>query len=254
MGRRTALAVGCATVAIAAGAGTAQGATLTMGSSLNGGFPATAVGASGNVTFAQTVLPGAVTASPTDGTIISWRAPLEGTQFRLIVIRPAGGLYSSAGTSAVHTSAVYGPTPAIPTSLAIKKGDLVGLETTSGDGGDLFGFRPGATGAAGLVWAVPPLSAGPPRAGDPIVADGEIALQATVRYCAVPKLKGKRVKAAKKALAAGGCKLGKVKRPKGDARKAAKFVRKQTAPAGSSISDTAKVGIKLGPKPQKRKK
>jgi hypothetical protein len=224
-----------------------------MGSPL-GAYTASPTGANGDVTVAQTALPGAVTTAPTDGTITSWRAPLRGTHFRLVVIRPAGGLYSTPAISAVHSSAVFGPTPAIPTSLPIQKGDLIGIENGSGMGLDEFGLQQPVPGGTGRVWALPRLSAGPPRAGDPIAPDIEIALQATVSYCAVPKLKGKRVKAARKALAAAGCTVGKVKRPKGKARKAAKFVRKQTVPVGSSISDTAPVGIKLGPKPAKKKK
>jgi hypothetical protein len=239
-------------VAMAVAATGAQAATVTIGSPLTGNYIATAMGAGGDVTFAQTALPGATVASPTDGTIVSWRNRTLGGPFRLVVVRPVGAQYSNAGTSDAYQPANFAASPVIPVSLPVLKGDLIGIETTTGNGFDAVGIDDGIPGATARAWTFPHLAPGPPRTGDPLVAGSEIAMQAVVRYCAVPKLKGKRVKAARKALTAGGCTLGKVKRPKGDARAGAKFVRRQTAPAGSSISDTAKVGIKLGPKPQKR--
>ncbi len=51
------------------------------------------------------------------------------------------------------------------------------------------------------------------------------------------------------------CTLGTVKRPKSKAkRKKARFVRSQSIAAGSSISDTAPVDLKLGKKPGKHRK
>jgi hypothetical protein len=253
MKSRGILAATVATLAMIVPA-TAQAATVTVGSPLTGNYIATAMGANGDVTFAQTALPGAVVASPTDGTIVSWRNRTLGGPFRLVVVRPVGALYANAGSSDLYKPVNFAASPVIPTSLPVQKGDLIGLETTTGNGFDAIGTDDGIAGATARGWALPHLSPGPPRAGDPLVADIELALQAVVRYCQVPKLKGKRLKAAKKALGAAGCTVGKVKRPKGEARKAARFVRKQTAPVGSSISDTAPVGIKLGPKPPKKKK
>jgi hypothetical protein len=245
--RGTLAAAGCV-VAMAIAASGAQAATVTVGSPLTGNYIATAMGAGGDVTFAQTALPGATVASPTDGTIVSWRNRTLGGPFRLVVVRPVGAQYANAGSSDLYEPVDFAASPVIPVSLPVLKGDLIGIETTTGNGFDAVGIDDGVTGAAGLAWTFPHLAPGPPRAGDPLVAGSELAMQAVVRYCAVPKLKGKRVKAARKALAAGGCTLGKIKRPKGKARARAKFVRKQTVPAGSSISDTAPVGIKLGPK------
>ena len=48
-------------------------------------------------------------------------------------------------------------------------------------------------------------------------------------------------------LAAADCALGKVRRPKNEAiRKKAKFVKTESAVAGSSVSDTAPVDLMLG--------
>jgi hypothetical protein len=60
--------------------------------------------------------------------------------------------------------------------------------------------------------------------------------------CVVPKLKGKKVKAARKALTKADCKLGKVK---GKKTKSAK-VKKQSPKVGNVLPPGAKVNIKLG--------
>jgi hypothetical protein len=67
--------------------------------------------------------------------------------------------------------------------------------------------------------------------------------------CVVPKVKGKSLKKAKKALAAANCKLGKVKKP----RKArGKLVVKRTKPAaGTELPADSKVAVKLGVKRRK---
>ena len=91
---------------------------------------------------------------------------------------------------------------------------------------------------------MPPLDTGPgrsPEFGGP--APAEYALSATVRYCLVPKLKGKKPKAAKKALKAADCTFGGKRKSKKHTKK--KKVVKQTVAPGTSISDTAPVAIKV---------
>ena len=61
--------------------------------------------------------------------------------------------------------------------------------------------------------------------------------------CVVPKLKGKKLKRAKKVLRSGECKLGKVKKRKG--LKKGK-VRKQNPPPGTVLPVDSKVNVKLG--------
>jgi len=60
--------------------------------------------------------------------------------------------------------------------------------------------------------------------------------------CVVPKLKGKKLKAAGKALTKADCKLGKVK---GNKSKSAK-VAKQSPKPGKVLAPGAKVNVKLG--------
>jgi beta-lactam-binding protein with PASTA domain len=69
--------------------------------------------------------------------------------------------------------------------------------------------------------------------------------QFTYTACTVPKLKGKKLKAAKKALAKADCKLGKVKKLKGATTKTGK-VKKQSPKPGTILAPGAKVRVKLG--------
>jgi beta-lactam-binding protein with PASTA domain len=62
-----------------------------------------------------------------------------------------------------------------------------------------------------------------------------------VAQCTVPKLTGKKLKAAKKSLAKADCKLGKVK---GHKTKSAK-VKKQSPKPGKVLPPGAKVNVKL---------
>lgn len=74
----------------------------------------------------------------------------------------------------------------------------------------------------------------------------------TVTQCIVPKLKGKSLKRAKRALRRAHCKVGRVKQPR--ARRGArrpKLVVKSSKPrAGAIRPDGTRVKLKLGPKPR----
>ncbi len=71
--------------------------------------------------------------------------------------------------------------------------------------------------------------------------------------CTVPKLVGKSLSKAKSALKAAHCTLGKVTKPKSKNGKKKALVVKSSTPAAGKAT-TAKVGLKLGPKPKKGKK
>jgi subtilisin family serine protease len=68
-----------------------------------------------------------------------------------------------------------------------------------------------------------------------------------VMGCKVPKLAGKTLARAKAALAAAGCKLGKVAKPK--PKRGQKLVVKSSSP-GPGATATAAVNLRLGPKPK----
>jgi beta-lactam-binding protein with PASTA domain len=63
--------------------------------------------------------------------------------------------------------------------------------------------------------------------------------------CTVPKLKGRKLKAAKKKLKHSDCKFGKVKRIHSGAKKKGKVVA-QTPRAGRVLPAGSKVSVKLG--------
>lgn len=63
--------------------------------------------------------------------------------------------------------------------------------------------------------------------------------------CTVPKLKGEKLKVAKKALQKADCKLGKVTKKKGVTPKTGKVV-KQSAKTGTQLAVGTKVNVKLG--------
>lgn len=234
----------CAAIAAITGltlAGTAQANTLTLGTQFQGTIDS-AVLDGGAGTIANTFLPAPLIASsPTDGTIISWRFSADTTQWTPQIVRPLGGdQYTRAGAgpsqAGTGTGNIVGP---FPLNLPIKKGDLFGV---AGGNFKHFGFI--HTLGARHAYFAPPLQDGISAAPDfEGASDFEEALSATVRYCLVPKLKGKKPKAAKKALKAADCTFGGKRKSKKHTKK--KKVVKQTVAPGTAISDTAPVAIKV---------
>jgi hypothetical protein len=231
----------------------ARAATVTIGSPLTGTFSSTDLGVD-QVTWTNVALPpGETLASPVDGTIRRWRmiGPAGGP-FRLRVLTPAGGTsYTGAGTGPPQTPTTNG-TQIFPADLPINAGQIVGFDnlgTTDKVGVQLV------TGATYTDWN-PALADGESREyTNPYGGGAELGFNADVRYCVVPALAGKKLGAAKQALTAADCALGKITRPKKKAkRKKAKFVRGQSAAPGSSISDTAPIDLRLGKKPGKKRK
>jgi hypothetical protein len=78
----------------------------------------------------------------------------------------------------------------------------------------------------------------------------------TVLQCKVPKLSGKTLRAAKRALRRARCRLGKVKTPRvrRGAKPPALVVRSSKPTRGAVRSADAKVRLKLGPKPSARRR
>ena len=244
--------VAAALALIASGA---QAATVTIGSPLAGPFsPGTSSMPS---TWTNTVLrPGAALTSPSDGTIVRWRiVGATGGPFYLRVLTPVGGTtYTGGGTGPpqIPGTNATGTTETFPASLPIRAGQIVGFDDTGTT--DTFSLMtvPGAT---YTDWN-PPLADGSSLPYmNPYGAGAELAFNADVRYCVVPALTGRKLGAARQALAAADCALGKIVRPKKRARRRkAKFVRAESVAAGSSISDTAPVDLTLGKKRHKKKR
>jgi PASTA domain/Divergent InlB B-repeat domain len=91
--------------------------------------------------------------------------------------------------------------------------------------------------SATATFTAPPAAASPPATG----------------ACVVPRLRGKTLKKAKRALKRHHCKLGKVKRPKGSRHRALR-VRSFSPKAGKKLKAGAKVGVVLGGGKQRRGK
>jgi subtilisin family serine protease len=129
------------------------------------------------------------------------------------------------------------------------------LEARATDPGGLVDPTP--VSASWTVTGSPPgEEQGPPTGGGPtvraIIPLENTSPPPTPKTCKVPALAGKTLAQAKSALAAAGCTLGTVAKPKPKkGRKPPKLVVKSSTPgAGSSTSGA--VNLKLGPKPKKR--
>jgi hypothetical protein len=228
-----------ASLAIASNAGAA---TMTLGSPLKSTFsmdPANAVG-----TFAMTSGPNIV--APVDGTVISWRmVHFTGGPFHLRIIRLVSA--TEGAGDGTGPPLILGPSGAMSeqaVNLPIKAGEVVGVDNSNTS--DQIGSLGGSADYLARAW-VPPLPDGGVRT-QLFQAPVEYSYNATLRYCLVPKLKGKKLGAARTALANAACALGSVKKKKGQ-----KFVRSQSAPAGSQLADGASVDVKLGKKKARRK-
>jgi hypothetical protein len=240
-GFRIWLAAGAVT---ALACGSAQAATITIGSELGppSGNPASGVAR----TWAIAPSAGSNgTQSPVSGTVISWRFRGSTTGlYRPRILRPAeGGAYRAV----ISGDAQAGAGTAIPagpfaTSLPIAAGDLFAVDVPAAR---VLSYTdlPGAT---SIGWNPPLLDGGAPSPPTDTDEGEERQIAATVRYCLVPKLKGKPPKRAKAALRAADCKVGKVKRAKKATRK--RKVLGQSAKPGTAISDTQAVNIKVSRK------
>ncbi len=197
--------------------------------------------------------PGVNITSPVDGTVISYRLAAADGTFAIQVIRgvspvpphPPEAWGQSISTSAPAPISSPGVSPPVAANLAIKKDDSVGVRNFSvGNISQGFSDQIGFCLHGCLLYMAwyPPLADGAPQQDSNSYLGYGIGMQATVRYCQVPKLKGKSPKAARKALTAADCKVGKVTKTKKVRDK--KQVLSQSVKPGKAVSDTKP--IKLG--------
>lgn len=173
---------------------------------------------------------------------------------------PEGGTSpSEPGPLEVGFNAVVQPAPTLtavsPASGSIKGNTAVTVAGTdfAGVSGVSFGGVPATSFSVaneGQLTAVAPPAT---RAGTVDVTVTTVAgttpVTATDKFtykaCVVPKLKGKKLKAAKKKLRKAGCKLGTVKRHKGVTTKTGRVV-KQSPRTGKQLAPGSKVKVTLG--------
>jgi len=231
----------CASALLAA---SAQANTVVVGSTLTApNFVPISFGPS--ATVANYVLPAPETAaSPVDGTVISWRFIGAGGPLTPRVLRSTGTTsLSAAGTGAAQsaTSPPSGISGPFSTVIPIKKGDYFGVDGASP--AELS--QASLPGATSLYFEPALVDAGGEQAPVGVNPD-EVAISATVRYCLVPKLKGKTGNAARQALLAADCTIGQIS--KGKKRRKVKSVLSQSVKAGSSVSDTQPVNLTISRK------
>jgi hypothetical protein len=224
--------------------------TITLGDPLTNPSYSTS-GFSGDATIFNTrLIDGSDPASPVDGTVTSWAVGMPDGSFALRVLRQVGTDSYAAFAGDAERQLVFDPAPSPPqpTSLPIKKGDLIALAE--------FGGTSLAQSTTGSSATLPHAAVvgGPAQSTFSTDAANNYVFNATVRYCLVPGVIGKKEPAARSALAAADCPVGQILKPRNKAkRKKAKFVRATSVPAGTAVSDTTPIDLSFGKKPKKKK-
>lgn len=243
----------------------AQAATVTIGSPLTANFSASQAFTNVPASWANIELPeaGAQPASPVSGTVVRWRVKgaFQGGPFSLQILRPSGGgAYTSVATSAPQTPSGES-TQEFMTDLPIQTGDLIGLRTSNGT--DRLGATLPTVGVNVFDWIPPLVDGGSPALPHSLLVEDELGFNADVEYttaalpigpppvqpaahCVVPKLAGKKLKAAKKALKKADCKLGTVTAKQGATTSSGK-VKNQSPKAGKTLAPGSKVKVTLKP-------
>jgi hypothetical protein len=232
-------------MAVASAPAVAQANTVTVGSTLTA--PEFALVPFGPpATVANYSLPAPATAaSPVDGTVVSWRFIGQGGPLTPRVLRSVSGTaLTGAGTgnpqNAAAPGAISGP---FPVDIPIKRGEFFGADGASGTS-----LSAAPTAGAVSLYFDPPLTDDSSATQTPTGTNpAEDALSATVRFCLVPKLKGLTGRAARAALQAADCKLGRITKA-GKRRHRVKRVRTQSVKAGKSISDTQAIDLTISRK------
>ena len=236
---------------------TALADTKVIGSALTLPYQGGVSTSAGTVSIQQTqvggLLPNPLT-SPGNGIITEWkvRTSDDAALYTLRVFTPAGtNTYTATGRIAAPEPVPAGTTDAVLTypgnSQPIKQGDHIGLLQT---GTPDEGIAQNTTG--GITTNVfANLFTGDPADGvaTAFIPDQqhELLLQATVKYCNVPNLKGKKVKAAKAALVAADC-AAKVSKKQVRKKRSFGKVIKQKQKAGFTAPPGTQIPIVVGKK------
>jgi hypothetical protein len=204
--------------------------------------------------------PSTSTASPITGTVVRWR--IKGATatpgYEVNVVRKSSdGTYTVTASSGPVTPLGTNVVETFATALSIQAGEYVEWNIPN-TGGIAYlearsiqeYFRP----ALGLGLPVDEeaeeeSSYTMPFNADvetrPVVAPAPVVPPAPAPTCKVPKLKGKKLKSAKKAIKGAMCKLGKVIKKNGVTPKTGKVV-KQSPKAGASKGAGSMVNLTLG--------
>jgi PASTA domain len=254
--RRAKTTVIAVTAALLLPAGAAAD-TVTMGSQLQNDYSG-GLSTGNTLTIQQSfqagVSPNAVV-SPANGVVTAWAVKTgnPGTRYTLRILRPSGAAntYLGVGSSVAPTvvPATVAPTGTIlnyPAALAINQGDSIGLQQDAALNG-VAQFQ--SNGLTGNVIANNFLGAPADGSSAALIPDQqhELLLQATVKFCKVPDLKGVKTAAAQQLLTAADCAGGptankKFKRSKKNKKKKGKILN-QTLAAGTTTAPGTPVGF-----------
>jgi hypothetical protein len=261
-------------IAVLALAGVAQAETLTLGAALTGtgatpSFCSPGGGGGCSETALTAAAPSVGTRSPVGGTVVRWR--IRGSSatpgYSLSALRKNGdGTYTVTASTGSMTPA-GNEIETFASSLPIHVGEYLQLNIPRN------GYIAQVEGESTNAFFTPFLEAGETRAAfegefpfvfgynadieseatplspAPIVAPAPIfpptPAPAGEAHCVVPKLTGKKLKAAKKKVRAADCKVGHVAKKKGVTVKSAK-VEKQSPKPGKLLAPGSKVSVKLG--------
>jgi hypothetical protein len=277
--RASLLATGGCLAALLAFVGVPRAEAVTVGAVLTG--PNVPAGACGNPEVPvircgfltiSAELPASAAVAAFDGTVTSWSVldadAHPGYSVNVLRKNP-DGTYTVTASSAEVTPAESLGIQTFPTSLPIRAGEYLELNVPEGgDIGVLVGsshadvFSPGlafgetrSAASAGAELAIvfgysaeigPPLLF-PAVIPSPTSGPGTTAnvVQGAPRVsCVVPKLSGRKLKAAKKLIRRAGCKVGLVSTNKG-VRSAVAKVARQSPSAGKSVPAHTAVSLKL---------
>lgn len=197
-------------------------------------------------TFLQ--IDGPTTVSPVNGVITSWSFRTYAAQPSRHRLRVLSGLAGVGLQFTAVRSTEFAPAVSdagvheVPASLPISAGERIALGGIAGAPGLAFVNTPGEE--ARLTWATG--QGGPPDGGTAVPesgpAFGVIGLAATVSYCQVPKVKGRKLKAAKRVVRAAGCRPEPKKRRAGSSlpgKKLGRVFRQRPSPGATVAPDTA---------------
>ena len=159
---------------------------------------------------------------------------------RLSASKPGGSAYTAPGgeitlaDNAVSLPAANCDPSAVSDTVADAFSSYAGLPTSTARvslSGVLTLVRAAATGGGAALGTSAPAAAPTPAASDAVL-------------CVVPRLKGRRLKAARKALRRAHCRLGKVSRRKAPRR--AGRVLKQSRRPGRELPEGTRVALRVG--------
>ena len=202
--------------------------------------------------------------SPANGVVTEWavRTSDDGALYSLRILRPTStqDTYLGAGTMAAPQAVPAGQPDdgaviSYPGgSLPIRQGDHIGLFQTDNGSGAVDEGLPQAFTNGVPENVIANNFGGLPADGDtaPFIPDQqhELLLQATIKFCKVTNVRGKRVRRAKAILASHDCGATVVRRPTRRRRKIGRVIRQRPAP-GATRAPGARVRLVVGKRPRR---